>query len=318
MRISVAMTTYNGASFLREQLDSILAETRLPDELIVCDDQSSDATPGILEDYARKSPFPMQVVINQQRLGSTKNFEKAIGLCSGDLIALCDQDDVWRPEKLATVERKFEDDPDLGLVFTNADLIDDKSVLLANDAWTKFRFHDHRGKVLDDVACFDLLLSRYFIVGATVVFRSKFKSLCLPIPIGTVTFIHDRWVAVLIAAVARIDCIEDKLIAYRLHSGQQFGAGKWPPPLNYMIPHRCSSDRAALTRIRERLSDSPWPVKPEFLHALSARQRHIEARCALPRNPLTRFHGVASEYRSGRYGRYAAGVALKDLLVGTR
>src|SRR5687768_17349654 len=101
MKISVAMTTYNGASYLREQLDSILAQTRMPDEVIVCDDRSTDATPELLREYSARAPVPMTIVFNEQRLASTKNFEQAIRLCSGEIIALSDQDDVWYPHKLA-------------------------------------------------------------------------------------------------------------------------------------------------------------------------------------------------------------------------
>ena len=107
MKVSVAMTTYNGAAYLPEQLDSILARSRPPDELVVCDDGSTEETLIILNDYAARAPFTMTVVINEQRLGSTKNFEKAIGLCTGDIIFLSGQDDVWRPHTVATIEGQF-------------------------------------------------------------------------------------------------------------------------------------------------------------------------------------------------------------------
>jgi glycosyltransferase involved in cell wall biosynthesis len=319
MNISVAMTTHNGASFLGEQLESIFAQTRLPDELIVCDDQSCDETVIILRDYAGRAPFPMKVIVNEERLGSTKNFEKAMSLCCGDLIALCDHDDVWRSDKLAKIVERFGSDPDLGLVFSNADLINEQGLRLAGDAWKKFKFSETRRKLLCDARGYDLLLSRYFIIGATVAFRSKFRALLLPIPTGMATFIHDRWIAVLISAVARIGFIEDKLVAYRLHPRQQIGAGRLPQPLQYIVPHRCSSDRMALTAIRDRLSESDsWKAKPDFLHAIDVRLRHIAARSALSRNPVARLKAITFEYRSGRYSRYPAGVALKDLLVGTR
>ncbi|HEX5257601.1 MAG TPA: glycosyltransferase family 2 protein [Sphingomicrobium sp.] len=321
MKISIAMTTYNGAAFLREQLDSILAQTRIPDELIVCDDQSSDATSSTLNDYAARSPFPIKVLINDERLGSTKNFEKAIGLCVGDIVALCDQDDIWRPHKLAAIERRFEEEPDLGLVFTNADLIDHRGARRAGDLWASFQFDERRQRQLRGLHPYDLLLSRSFVTGATVAFRSRFKSLCLPIPSGIATFVHDRWIALLIAAVGQIDFIADKLIEYRLHPQQQLGVGKLPRPLRYTAPHHASSDRDGLAAIRERLTGSPgWTAKPDFLRALDVRERHVAARAALPRNVVGRLKRIASEYGSGRYHRYSRGslMALKDLLVGTR
>ena len=110
-RISVAMCTYNGEKYLHQQLASIAQQTRLPEEMVVCDDCSSDSTPEIIEEFARTVPFPVRFFRNPQNLGSTKNFEKAIGLCTGDMIALCDQDDIWMPEKLARQAEMMERDP---------------------------------------------------------------------------------------------------------------------------------------------------------------------------------------------------------------
>src|SRR5262249_18454629 len=100
-RLSVALCTYHGASYVDAQVASLTRQTRLPDELIVCDDLSTDDTVSILERFARAAPFPVRIHVNEQTLRSTKNFEQAISLCSGDVIFLCDQDDVWEPEKLA-------------------------------------------------------------------------------------------------------------------------------------------------------------------------------------------------------------------------
>ena len=87
VRISVAMCTYNGAEFLPAQLESIFAQTRTADEIVVCDDGSTDET---------RSLIPQNVILheNEKKLGTAKNFERAIGLCTGDVIVLSDQDDV--------------------------------------------------------------------------------------------------------------------------------------------------------------------------------------------------------------------------------
>jgi glycosyltransferase involved in cell wall biosynthesis len=322
LKISIAMTTYNGALFLREQLDSIFAQTRLPDELIVCDDRSSDETPQLLRDYAARALFPMTVVINEQRLGSTKNFEQAIRLCSGELIALSDQDDVWYSKKLEAIEREFEDDPDLGLVFSNGDLIDENGARLRGDIWSSFFFGRRLRRLLNGSrnAC-DLLLSRYFMTGATMAFRSRFRDIFLPIPDGLPTFIHDRWIAVIIGAVARVGGKEDRLIAYRLHPQQQMGVGKNQVLRQHFVPSRCSSDYEALGVMRQRLLNAGSKVtNPDFLRALDARLRHLGARSALSSSFMPRLKGVAKEYLSGNYRRYPLGSAdaVKDLLVGTR
>lgn len=321
MKISVAMTTYNGVRFLGEQLDSIFTQTRLPDELIVCDDQSTDATPELLREYSARAPFPMTIALNQERLGSTKNFEKAIELCSGDVIALCDQDDVWRPQKLAVLESTFAADPSLGAVFSNADLIDEHGTVLRRDLWSRARFNQRRQQSLNGPRRFDLLFGLPFTTGATMAFRARFKPLLLPFPTGAPTFIHDRWIAVLIAAVGRIAIVPEKLVAYRLHRRQQLGVGRLPLPLRVFIPYRCRSDAVALAAFDDRLKDDPsCSTNAEFWHSLAQRQRHITARTRFSRNPIRRLKQVASECRSGRYLPYPYGliVALQDLLVGTR
>jgi glycosyltransferase involved in cell wall biosynthesis len=318
MKISVAMTTCNGARYLREQLDSIFAQQRLPDELIVCDDRSTDATPQMLSEYAARSPFAMTVVINDQRLGSTKNFEQAIRLCTGDLIALSDQDDVWYPQKLQVIELRFEVDTNLGFVFSNGDLINENGEKLHGDMWRKAMFTPQRQKMMSCHQAYDLLLSLPFITGATMAFRSKFKSLILPISDGIPTFVHDRWIALLIAAVDRVGMIERKLVAYRLHPQQQLGLGKLQ---RYIGPHRCSSDQIGLARIRERLASGRlWVVHPEFLDALDRRQPHVAIRASLSRRLIGRVSDVAREYCSGQYRQYPLGTltAVKDLLIGTQ
>jgi glycosyltransferase involved in cell wall biosynthesis len=322
MKISVAMTTYDGASYLREQLDSIFAQTRMPDEIVVCDDQSTDGTPELLREYSARAAIPMTIVFNEQRLGSTKNFEQAIRLCSGDIIALSDQDDVWRPHKLAVIERRFKENPDLGLVFSNGDLIDQDSAQVHGDIWSRFWFGRRLQGLLDSPQdTYDLLLSRYFITGATIAFRSSFRNLCVPIPDGISTFIHDRWIAVMIGAVARVDRIDERLIAYRLHPQQQMGVGKQPIVHHHFTPYSCSTDCTALDIMRRRLVETAsGTVNPHYLRALDIRRRHLAARAALSRNPIRRLKGVALEYLSGRYQRYPLGRAdaMKDLLVGTR
>jgi len=122
--ISVALATYNGALYLAEQLASLAAQTRLPDELIVSDDASTDATIDCLERFAATAPFPVRIYRNEERLGFRANFMKAMALCRSELIALCDQDDIWDPQKLAVAAAAF-DTPDTILFFHNAWLVDE-------------------------------------------------------------------------------------------------------------------------------------------------------------------------------------------------
>ena len=98
--VSIAMTTFNGARYLAEQLNSFAAQTRLPDELVVGDDGSTDTTAAILAEFAADAPFPVRVMVNAVQLGPSRNFAETIVRCEGDVILLSDQDDRWEPEKL--------------------------------------------------------------------------------------------------------------------------------------------------------------------------------------------------------------------------
>jgi glycosyltransferase involved in cell wall biosynthesis len=105
MKISIAICTYNGEKYLDEQLASIAEQTRLPDEVVICDDCSTDNTWQILERFKKTAAFPVRIVRNQNNLGVIANFRQAIALCNHDMTALADQDDVWLPDKLKNAEQ---------------------------------------------------------------------------------------------------------------------------------------------------------------------------------------------------------------------
>jgi glycosyltransferase involved in cell wall biosynthesis len=106
--ISIAMATYNGEKFLRDQLSSLANQSRLPDELVVTDDRSTDQTIQILKEFRASAPFAVQLSANDRRLGYAENFLRAAAQCKGDLVAFCDQDDVWMPHKLERCVGEFD------------------------------------------------------------------------------------------------------------------------------------------------------------------------------------------------------------------
>src|SRR3954454_19649281 len=116
MRNSVALAVWNGERFIAEQLESIAEQSRPPDELVISDDGSSDDTVEIARRFARRAPFDVVIMPNQERIGHSDNFFRAMKACTGDLIALCDCDDVWHPDKLARCERPLQLDPSVSLV----------------------------------------------------------------------------------------------------------------------------------------------------------------------------------------------------------
>ena len=185
--ISIAMATYNGEKFIREQLDSILAQTITDWELIVCDDVSTDFTIAILEEYAKKDRR-IQIHKNKVNLGFKRNFEKAISLCSGDYIALCDQDDIWYSNHLEVLYNQIGNH---SLSIGNSDIVD------VNNQYLNKRMSDTDGIhfIPEDTR---LLLFREFFYanpfpGASMLLRADFARKCIPIP-PQVRY-HDTWIS---------------------------------------------------------------------------------------------------------------------------
>jgi glycosyltransferase involved in cell wall biosynthesis len=220
LKISVAMCTYNGALFIQEQLESIAAQTRLPDEVIVCDDGSSDGTLDVVAQFASCVPFLLNYHRNPNQLGVTKNFERAISLCTGDIIFLCDQDDVWLPQKIETMIAVFQANEQVGLVFSNGFITDSKLNRQGYTVWDTFCLGKKSLRALTGEDPLSFLIRHYAITGATMAFRANLKEKILPIP---KVWIHDAWIACLAASQGSIATVVEPLILYRQHEGNVIG-----------------------------------------------------------------------------------------------
>jgi len=217
--ISVAMCTYNGGRYLEEQLESIASQSRLPHELVVCDDGSKDDTLEVLKRFQIGAPFAVRVIRNSQRLGSTRNFDQAIGLARGEFIALCDQDDRWAPTKLERLSLVLQENPFLGGVFSDASLIDDEGRRTGLRLFARHRFTVAKQRRF--IGCpTETLLKHDVVTGATLMFRATIRRYCSPIP---ASWVHDGWLAWMIALHSRLSLIPEALIDYRIHAGQQLG-----------------------------------------------------------------------------------------------
>jgi glycosyltransferase involved in cell wall biosynthesis len=226
MKISVALIVYNGAQYMRVQLDSILAQTHKVDEIIICDDASYDNTKEILDEYKNKHPNLFFIHYNKQNLGPTKNIEKAIQSCTGELILLADQDDYWETNKVNTVVKWFEQNPTMNGVFTNGTLMNSKEELDNNYAlWDIMSFPYKTIKSKNEL---NNNLKLYIntvencVTGATLAIRNNLPFLKQPFPIIK-NLVHDRWLAINLAENNSLGILEDKLIRYRIHSAQAIG-----------------------------------------------------------------------------------------------
>lgn len=212
-RISVALCTFNGANFIGPQLESILNQSRAPDEVIICDDASSDKTVNIVRRIASERSTNIKLIINNTKLGCIKNFEKAIQHTTGDIIFLSDQDDFWFKEKIATMIEPFNDDK-IGLVYCDAILTDAE---LRPTVYSLFGYRNHMHINKQRLA--HQLVAGVGVNGCTMAFRSTLKSVILPI---SIEWGHDHWIAFIAHAVMGSRAESTPLMFYRRH-GNNFG-----------------------------------------------------------------------------------------------
>src|SRR5262252_7702341 len=219
--VSVAMATYNGQRFIREQLDSLAAQQHLPSELVITDDASTDLTLAIAQQFAKRACFPVHVHQAEKRSGYRTNFMKAATLCSSELIAFCDQGDIWSPRKLALCIEPFRD-PAVLLAYHNADVVTETGERLGSLDY-------FASAPITQPLSLCSVQNMPFALGFTEVFRHgilKFSYLCelsldfrnlnAPMP-------HDRWVFFIASVFGSIACIDQHLASYRQHSSNLCG-----------------------------------------------------------------------------------------------
>jgi glycosyltransferase involved in cell wall biosynthesis len=224
--ISVAMCTYNGERYLQQQLDSIFSQEYLPEELVICDDGSTDATVSIIERAIKSSPLKIHLIKNVSSLGVTKNFSQCIGLCKGDYIALCDQDDIWKKDRLFDQKNLLSNaETSLGLLkplltYADLELVDSFGVSMG----TTFFKHGHLRPV--EVAAHKTFAVLNIAPGCGMMINRALVNLALPISDDAV--MHDWWLA-LIASVAGEVIFSDSLaVEYRQHKGNLRGSSDNP------------------------------------------------------------------------------------------
>lgn len=335
MTVSIALCTYNGEKYLSEQLNSYLLQTRLPDELIICDDCSTDSTTSILNSFKKRASFSVLINRNEKTLGSTGNFEKAISLCSGDIIFLSDQDDVWMPEKIEEIVVVFEKTPETGLIFSNADLVDENLNSYNISLWDK-NFPVSEQHKAEKGRMAEVLLTKNVACGATAAFRANYKNFFSPIPVH-LSMIHDGWIAFIAASLSGTQYLPQKLIAYRQHSGQQIGAMGLPAKISKKSRTEICEEALAyynrrkdeLIFIKERLTNflstgsgdngylqlATNIVREQIDNAIGALQ-HFEARKMLGSKGIMKIYIVAKEFFTGRYHKFSNGFAsaLRDMV----
>ena len=202
IKTSIAMATYNGANYIKDQLESFKKQTLLADELIICDDGSKDNTIKIIKSFQKHSPFDVKLYINNKRLGYGQNFGKALSLCSGDLIFLSDQDDVWFKNKIDEMVNIVKHTPDK-YFFMNDTILTDEN--LKPSKITKLR---QIKAVKNNI--------KSFVQGSCSAVKKDFLQLALPIPVDYKS--HDNWLSELAIVLDLKFIYPVPLQFYRIHA----------------------------------------------------------------------------------------------------
>lgn len=223
-RVSIALATYNGERYLSEQLESLAKQTRMPFELIVTDDASTDGTWNILEQFASKAPFPVHLYANNINLGYVDNFLKAASLCKGDWIAFCDQDDIWLPNKIQRTAEVInnKENTDVVLIGHTSHVSDchlnvGKQFVPHFKVTKKYLPHEHYAFFC--VVGFSAIIKRDLISEIDHSLRPKQSE-------DGSRLGHDQWFGMLANVLGSIYCINEPLAIWRRHESSTTGTPK--------------------------------------------------------------------------------------------
>lgn len=319
--MGVALCVYNGGRYLREQLESIAAQTEMPARLVAFDDGSTDGSWELLQAWAATAPFPVLARQNTSNLGVVRNFENACALLDTDLIFLSDQDDLWYPGKVRTFVDAFLADPQLTLLHSDADLIDGAGERLGRRLFDTLLVTDVERAFVAQGRAWQVYAKRNLVTGAACAFRRELLDVARPF---SPAWVHDEWLAFHAALVGRVGIWPEPVMAYRLHGSNTVGLPiptlgwrlrtTWQAFMHPTSPRQSlRADRLEeMTAVARRLGAPPAAIE-HLAHAAG----HARFRAALPRNPFKRLAGILREHRAGHYNAWSNGPVsmLHDLLV---
>lgn len=218
MQKSVALCTFNGEKYLHEQIDSILKQSTEVQEIVICDDLSTDKTFAILTEYRDLYPKLFKIHQNEKNLGYVKNFEKTILLCSGDLIFLCDQDDIWFKDKVRKIEKVFLENNNINVLCHNIALLGEK---FNNENYWKIRGFDCKETNYEIIEM--LLLSGNIFPGMSMVINKKSQQKYFPLKKINHLIIHDYELILQSCRENSFFVYNEILGNYRIHENQNIG-----------------------------------------------------------------------------------------------
>ena len=229
--LSVALCTYNGERYVREQVESILNQTIPVDEIVVCDDGSVDNTLSIIEELCTHTSVNIRIYRNEKNIGVSNNFQKAIDLCKGEIVFFSDQDDVWLPEKVETIVDYFFHHPELQVVFSDAILIDAVGAPIKNikkRLWD-YTFHTSYRRLFDCGCEWECFLEGNVATGATMAVRKAYCNRSPFIGLCDNIILHDYAICLMASRNNIVGHVDKPLTKYRLYSNQTCGISDQSP-----------------------------------------------------------------------------------------
>lgn len=321
MKVSVALCTHNGASYIERQLVSILEQTMLPNQVIVSDDSSSDNTLELVRGLANQfdaNNVELKIFSNTTPLGVGANFFKAMSETSHEIIFLADQDDVWLPTKVAQTIGVFEHKPQTLLVHTNADLVDEKGGGLGRTLFQDLRISQAELEKEASGKAIEVILTRNTVTGATIALRRELVKLSSPY-VGPC--LHDEWLGLVAAALGRLEVLPSSTIFYRQHENNQVGSDKltWSVRFDKLRAERQPRNQRLLEtaiNLKDHLRTCGQEIKSGTDFLIEQKVLHEVTRCSYPTKRFSRIMPIIKEWRSNRYTLVGRGLqdVLRDLV----
>ena len=323
MTCGVALCTYNGEKYLEEQLASIVSQTRPPDAIVICDDCSTDDTWNILNRFKRSASVPVELMRNEKQQGVTKNFERAVKSLETDLIFLCDQDDIWLPDKISTIHAVFAASPNTHMVFTDAVLVDANGKDLGATLFGELQLSRKESHAIARGKAFEVLCRRNVITGATAAFRRSLISIAMPF---SDTCLHDEWLGLIASTSGEVRQLTDATIKYRQHGKNIVGVRKLSKieilkELWWSI-QRFGSRKFSEDKIRYRMEllnriKQHSDISRSFIEKCQDAVAFAKFRAALPQRffirwPVVFLMALKGEYR--RFGYWWKSDIFRDLI----
>lgn len=306
--ITVCMTTYNGADFLAEQLETIASQSLLPSELIACDDASTDRTTTLLGEFARSAPFKVHILENPRNIGWARTLRRAVSHAASDLVALADQDDRWVANKLESEASALQAHPHAEAVA--ADSLPFRGRAASPTNATVWRSVGTKRIPQAEILA---LAERNFIAAHSLVVRRQSLERYLwpdgvPCP--------DYWLALIFSARRTLLLLNEVLVHYRLHPHQSIGITRG----RALTPNIAAWNSAATT-LGEFLafaSQRGLHLEREVIAAIQDHSRFLRNRAAYaatPRQEWRRLIGLLGSPRA--YWRFGHGYRslLADLIA---